>query len=139
MVAVMLTGSKAATALVIVVLVLSATSTGCVYRHNPPIPPSNQRLRIIAKSPERYTIRVLSHEYAASADGNVDFKWAASTGCSVYLFNQIPIHRLPPATKQKNISIMLGQSVVRQLSIEEIARLPKGGDGVPELGVRALR
>ena len=88
------------------------SSSGCAYRLHPAIPPSDHRLRIIADSPEQYTVHVLSYDYPVSLDGTADFKWGGFGGCSVYLFNTIPIRRVPTAAKEKSISVMLGPTVI---------------------------
>ena len=130
--------SKAAVIVIAAIAICSVvSSSGCVYRLQPAIPPSNHRLRIIADSPQRYSIHVLFYDYAVSQDGTVDFKWGGFRGCSVYLVNTIPIRRVPNAAKEKNISVMLGPSVIRKLSLDEIAALPKDRESVPQLDLRA--
>ena len=114
-------------------------STGCVYRLAPPMPPFQQRLRIIANAPERYTVRVQSSDYAVPADGRVVFNMGMThRACSVYLFDRIPIRRVPSPTKEKSISIMLGASPVQRLSIHDIATLPTDSDGVPQFDVATI-
>src|ERR1017187_1657155 len=110
-------------------------SSGCVYRLAPPAPPFQQRLRIIANAPERYTVRVQSNDYTVPADGLVVFKMGMAQGCSVYLFNRIPIRGTPSPTKEKSISIMIGASLVQRLSIRDISTLPTDSDGVPQFHV----
>jgi hypothetical protein len=40
---------------------------------------------------------------------------------------------LPTAAKERNISVMLGPTVIQKLSLDEIAALPKDRDRVPSL------
>jgi hypothetical protein len=56
-----------------------------------------------------------------------------SSGCSVYLFNQIPIRRAPDLSKTKLISIMTGGKTVEALSLRDLSKLPLDSAGYRQL------
>jgi hypothetical protein len=109
---------------------------GCAYRMAAPLLPSHQRLRILANSPERFSVRVQASDYRTEPDGHVSFDIATiHRGCSVYLFNFIPISRVPDPEKQKVISVMIGGEPIRRLSFGELSKLPVDGAGYHELPI----
>jgi hypothetical protein len=110
--------------------------SGCAYRMAAPFLRSQQRIRIVANSPERYTVHVQTSDYRAEADGRVSFDISmAHRGCSVYLFDRIPIRRMPGSTREKVISVMLNGRPVRRLSLLELSRLPVDGAGYHQLPI----
>ena len=68
-------------------LSLALLLTGCVHALHPYNSPSQQRLHVHAKSPERYVVRVAdSQDYPVAADGRVTFDIPRlPRGCAVYL------------------------------------------------------
>jgi hypothetical protein len=113
-----------------------AGATGCAYRLPPGTPPFQQRLRIIDNNPDLYVVRAQGNDYAVPKDGRIAFTVGLPRqGCSVYLFNVIPIRRPPSPTEEKIVSIMLGTSVVQRLSVQDLASLPSDVEGVPQLHI----
>src|SRR5690242_16648833 len=76
-------------------VVLSVGVAGCAYRLPAPMLPSVYRVRVVADSPDRYTVRlrvVDRHEYEVPPDGRLNIAVPAyRAGCSVYLFDKIRI------------------------------------------------
>ena len=69
--------------------------SGCAYRLPPPVPPSQDRVRIVATDPQQYVLRVETETTAViqvPADDRVTIgvPWHRKS-CSVYLFNQIKV------------------------------------------------
>ena len=118
--------------LIVGMLLLSA---GCAYRLQVAMVPFQQRLRIVAPAPQQYTVRVESKDYSVSEEGRVEVKVGMHRGCSVYLFNRIPIRRVPDPTKEKIISIMNGTAPIQTLSLQDISRLPHDSEGVPQIAI----
>jgi hypothetical protein len=54
-------------------------------------------------------------------------------GCSVYLFDRIPVKRVPDPAKEKIIYLMLAGTPVRRLSFSELSKLPADSEGHREL------
>ena len=122
-------------AIVAVAATLSSLS-GCAYRMAAPLLPSHQRLRIVANSPERFTVRVQSSDYHAEPDGQVSFDVAIRhRGCSVYLFDLIPISKVPDPEKEKVISVMISGTPIRRLSFGELSKLPVDSAGYHQLAI----
>jgi hypothetical protein len=120
----------------VAVLAAAISLSGCAYRMAAPFLRSQQRLRIVANSPERYTVHVQASDYRAEADGRVSFDISmAHRGCSVYLFDRISIRRAPDPAKGKMISVMLSGRPVRRLSLLELSRLPVDSAGYHQLPI----
>ena len=115
------------------------TSIGCAYRLQPAMPPFHQRLRILANNASQYTVRIQGADYSVPPDGRLKFTVGGMRGCSVYLFDRIPIRRVPSPTLAKVISIMSGTTQVQILSIHDIERLPRDSEGVPQLAISRVR
>ena len=95
---------------------MQAVSLHRVFRNGfmPLTRPTQQRIHILANSPEQYSVRVQASDHRVQADGRVSFDAPMmSFGCSVYLFNQIPIKRAPDLSKTKLISIVTGGTTVK--------------------------
>jgi hypothetical protein len=104
--------------------------SGCAYRMAAPLPPSRQRLHIIANTPERYTLHVQRSDYHVPADGRVVFDISMMhRGCSVYLFDRIPIRKVPDPTKERLISVLISGTPLRRLSMREFIKLPVDSEG----------
>ena len=99
--------------------------TGCAYRMAAPlVVQSKQRLRIVSDTPERFDVRVQSIDYRIPADGRLIFEIKmVHRGCSVYLFDRIPIRKVADPRKEKIVSIMLGGLSVKRLSFQELSKL----------------
>jgi hypothetical protein len=124
----------------ILIFGISLSIAGCAYRLQPPMPPFQQRLRIVAPAPQQYTVRVQSKDYSVPPEGRVDVKVGGlGRGCSVYLFDRIPIRRVPSPTKEKIISIMNGTAQIQAFSLHDLARLPHDSEDVPQIAIPVVR
>src|SRR5258708_3765594 len=103
---------------IIMTAAIATTLANCAYRLPPATLPSQHRLKIVARSPERYSVRVRDKEYSVGADGKVLIEFPATRrACSVYLFDRIPISRGPDPLKAKSISVLIAGNAVRTLSM----------------------
>ena len=101
-----------------------------MYRLMPPMLPTQQRLRILVNSPEQYSVRVQASDHRMGTDGRVSFDSPMMrAGCSVYLFDRIPISRAVDLSKAKLISIMTGGTTVETLSLRDLSKLPADNAG----------
>ena len=81
-----------------------------------------------------------STDYSVLPDGRVEVKVGGMPrGCSVYLFDRIPIRRVPSPAKAKVIWIIKGTAPVQSLSIHDLASLPRDGEGVSEVSISPIR
>jgi hypothetical protein len=119
--------------------------TGCAYRLMAPVLPSQQRLHIVASSPERYSVRVQDSfrarvsEYHVPADGRVRFDIPIMPrGCDVLVFG-IPISRAADPAKARLISIVAGQTTVEMLSMRDLDKLPVDAAGDQQLELAAKK
>ena len=100
-----------------------------------PVRPTQQRLQIVANSPERYSVRVQASEYHVQADGHVSFDIPMmQRGCDVLVFG-IPISRAADSTKTKLISVVARGTTVEMLSLRDLSKLPVDGAGYHQLTV----
>ena len=109
--------------------------TGCVYRMAAPlVVQSQQRLRIVGDAPERYDVHVQSFDYHVPTDGRLllEFKMV-HRGCSVYLFDRIPVRRVADPAKEKVVSITLGAVSLRRLSFRDLSKLQTDSEGYHQL------
>jgi hypothetical protein len=117
-----------------------AVLSGCAYRLPVLNIPSEQRLMIVAKSPERYVVRVNasdSEEFPVGSDGRVtiDVPRLPRT-CSVYLFDRIRISRGVEPSRTKAIELLDNDNIAAKLSLGEIAKLPMDASGYHILELR---
>jgi hypothetical protein len=78
---------------------------GCAYRLAPPSPPSLHKLKLVTPSPANYAFRVQDKDYQVGADGKVAIQFQTHHGCSVYLFDRIPVSRRRDPLKTKSIFV----------------------------------
>ncbi len=100
------------------------TLAGCVYRLHVPFQPAQQRLKLLVRSPEQYSVRVWDKEFPVGADGNVLIEFPSIHGCSVYLFDRIPISQPADPIKSKSIKVTTAGRTVKHLSGIELSKLP---------------
>jgi len=110
---------------------------GCAYRMAAPlVTRSQQRLRIVADAPERYEVRVQSSDYHVPSDGRLMFKiQMVHRGCSVYLFDLIPLRKVADPAKEKIVSITLRGVPLRELSSRDLDKLQLDSEGYRQLFV----
>ena len=112
---------------------LAALASGCAVACGPSRSPPPQKVKVDARSPSEYRVRVV--DYGDSFDtlvpttGQVDFDVpVASRHCTQY-FLGIRVHSPTPIEKRRVIQIVKGDRVVRKLSASDIAKLPLDLDG----------
>jgi hypothetical protein len=105
----------------------------CAYRLPPPSPPGHYRLRLVAKSPERYVLRtptMNTKEYQVPADGRVTLDVPGSRrGCGVYLFNWIRVSSGYDPFGARTVDLSTASRPRRKLSFNELFRLPQDAEG----------
>jgi len=110
-----------------------AVSSGCAYRLPVSNVPSEQRLRIVARSPERYIARVKASdtaEFPVASDGRVTIDVPRlPRACSVYLFDRIRISGGVKPLTTKAILLLESGNLTTSLSLAEIAKLPSDASG----------
>jgi hypothetical protein len=110
-----------------------ALLSGCAYRLPVLNVPSQERLMIIAKSPERYVVRIkasVSADFPVASDGRVTIHVPPlPRACSIYLFDLIKISEGIEPSKTKSIQLIDGADIVAKLSLTEIAKLPPDVSG----------
>jgi hypothetical protein len=107
--------------------------SGCAYRLPAYNVPSQQRLMIVASSPERYVVRIQAYnitEFPVASDGRVTIDIPTlPRGCGVYLFDRIRISGGAQPLTTRAIHLVDHGSFAAKLSLAEIAKLPVGADG----------
>jgi hypothetical protein len=110
-----------------------AVSSGCAYRLPVSNVPSKQRLMIVAKSPERYMVRVDASgtgEFPVASDGRVTIDVPRlPRACSVYLFDRIKISGGVKPLTSKSIHLLDRGNLAAKLSLADIAKLPSDASG----------
>lgn len=107
--------------------------SGCAYRLPVPNVPSQQRLIIVAGSPERYVVRVRAsdtREFPVAADGRVTIDVPRlPRACSVYLFDRIRISGGVKPLTAKSVRLLDSGKIAAKLSLAGIAKLPSDASG----------
>lgn len=88
-----------------------------------------------SESPEKIIIRSGRREYAASPGVVVEVAPQSWRGCSVMLFDVIPVRRTPPPYKSKTILIVRGGKTIRRMSPKDLDKLPLDASGAHVLSV----
>ena len=97
---------------------------------------SKQRLRIVSGTPERFDVRVQSIDYRLPSDGRLIFKIKmVHRGCSVYLFDRIPIRKVADPRKEKIVTITFGGVSIKKPSFQELSKLQMDSDGYHQLAL----
>ena len=100
--------------------------TGCAYRMAAPlVVQSKQRLRIVSDTPERFDVRVQSIDYHIPADGRLMFEIKmVHRGCSVYLFDRIPIRKVADPRKRENRVHHVGRTFGQEALVSRAVQAP---------------
>lgn len=114
--------------------------SGCAYRLPPSVPPSQDRVRIVATNPEEFVLRIETEttaEIPVPADGGVTFSvpWYRRS-CGVYLFNQIRVGGYGDPLQQWHVLVIHKGKVVRRLSLRQVQNLDADQAGYRVLNVR---
>lgn len=100
---------------------------GCAYRLPPAVPPSQERVRLIAASPNEYLLRVnteTSVDLPVPADGRVTYgvPWHRES-CKVYLFDEIRVGGGSDPLRIWELAVIRNSTVVRKLSLRQVENL----------------
>jgi hypothetical protein len=105
-----------------------ASLSGCAYRLPVSNFPSQQHLMIVARSPNRYVVRVKASdtaEFPVSSNGRVTIDVPRlPRACSVYLFDRIRISGGVKPLTTKSVQLLDSGNIAARLSLTEIAQLP---------------
>lgn len=108
-------------AVTVSLLVAVLTQAGCAYRLYMPTPPSHRLVRILANSPEQYSVQVNTgtvKQYDVPPDGRIAIDIPSyRPPCGVYLFNAIRVGGDGDPLKSWNVSITLNGKTVRKQSL----------------------
>ena len=114
--------------------------SGCAYRLPVSNIPSQQHLRIVARSPERYAVRVKASdttEFPVSTDGRVTIDVPRlPRACSVYLFDRIRVSSGVKPLTAKSVQLLDAGNIAAKLSLAEIAKLPSDASGYRILKIK---
>ena len=114
-------------------VVIAALLIGCAYRLPAVNVPSEQKLRLVAKSPQHYVIRLDAYkvsEHAVAPDGRVTVPVPMlPRACGVYLFDHIKINGGTVPSKTRAFQVVAAGKVKRKLSLDEISKLPIDPEG----------
>jgi len=114
-------------------VVIGMLLTSCAYRLPASNFPSEQRLRLIAQSPQQYVIRVDAYqvsEHVVACDGRVTVPVPRlPRACGVYLFDHIKISGGTVPSKTRAIQVVAAGKVKRKLSLDEVSQLPLDPEG----------
>ena len=116
--------------MVVVGGVLSFACEGCTYRLYAYHPPSQERVKIIGRSPNLYAVHVDTVDkkaYQVPADGKILLSIPTyRPTCGVYLFNQIKIGGTHDPLGTWAVTVTSGGKTTRKLSIGQVKKLKKG-------------
>jgi len=102
--------------------------TGCVYRFYGPIPPSQELVQIVDKTPEQYVLQVddgsVKRQYEVPRDGRVKIAIRSYRfPCGVYLLGTVKVGGYADPLKAWSISITRNGATVRKLSVRAVLKL----------------
>jgi len=133
-------GRDMAGALVLVSMLMSA---GCAYRLPVFRPPFQQQIKVVARNPENYVLRlgiIEPHDYHVPGDGRVTLDIPSyRAACSGYLIDKILVRPGADPFSKKRIDVVVGGKITRQLSLKDISRLPTDSEGYHLLRVRTVQ
>jgi len=105
---------------------------GCSYAYPTPSPPSQERLRIVAASPERYTLRLnfgRSQDLPVPPDGKLTVPIPAfSRGCTVHFLGIKTSNGYDPL-KEWTLTVNAAGKAISSLTLRQVARLPTDANG----------
>jgi hypothetical protein len=120
-------------------IALAINLTSCAYRLLAPILPSQPQLRLLALSPNLYTIRLDTGQisnYKVPPDGRLKLDIPSfRQGCNVYLFDRIRVGKAPDPLKAWTIDVLSGGKTLRRLSVRAMYNLALDADGYRLLSV----
>ncbi len=138
--------------LVLALAVFTLSSTACTLRLYPPVPPSEERVKVVAKNPDRYVFHIeervsavakserneahgihVTHvaNYEIPKNGLVSIRVPSYRPyCGIYLFNLIKVGGGgDDALKFWEVSVQSEMRPVRLLSLKQVRNLPTDSAG----------
>jgi len=126
-------------ACLIAVFSLVLDFAGCSYALPAFTPPSAERVRVLARSPELLVGHVDADrliEYPVPADGRVVLGIPGyGRGCSVYLFNAVKVNDGADPLRGWTLTVRFGGRAIRKLSLRQVSHLPTDSEGFRQLNV----
>jgi hypothetical protein len=120
-------------AITILLLGLVLTLTGCAYRLPAFAPPSQELVRIVASTPEKYTVQVNTgtvNNYDVPHDGRIKVGIPPyRPSCGVYLFNAVKVGGYGDPLKNWTVSVNRNGKTLRKLSLQATKKLPTDDAG----------
>jgi hypothetical protein len=117
---------------------LVAGSVGCSFALPVPSPPTQERVRVLAASPERYTLRLnssRSQDFPVSPDGKVTLDVPPfRRGCTVHFLGIKTSDGYDPL-KKWTVTVNAAGKTVRSISLSQVAKLPTDAEGFRMLKV----
>jgi hypothetical protein len=107
-------------------------SVGCSYALSYPSPPSQERVRVLAASPERYVLRLTSsrsQDFPVPPDGKVTLDVPSFLrGCTVHFLGIKTSDGYDPLKKWTLTANAAGKNMV-SLTLSQVSKLPTDADG----------
>lgn len=104
------------------------TLAGCAYRLPVATPPSHRLIRIVADSPEQYSVQVNTgsvKQYDVPPDGRIKIEIPSyRPTCGVYLFDAIKVGGYSDPLKSWTVSITRNGKTVRKQSLRGTQKSP---------------
>jgi len=115
--------------------------SSCEYRLYGFIPPSQELIQIVAKTPGPYVVQLqtgnLTRKYEVPLDGRVTVVVPTyRLPCGVYLLNAVKVGGYGDPLKGWNVSVTRDGSTVRELSVRAVLKLPVDRDGYRTLRLK---
>jgi hypothetical protein len=112
---------------------LVLTLASCAYRLPIFAPPSQELIRIVANTPEQYTVQVNTErmdDYDVPHDGRIKVGIPAHRpSCGVYLFNAVKVGGYSDPLKTWGVLISRNGKTVRKLSFRAVQKLATDAAG----------
>jgi len=129
----MFVGAQYKLVCVVVALGMALASMGCSYALPVATPPSAERVRVLAKSPQLLVIHVdVGHvvDYPVPTDGRLTLGVPAyRRGCSVYLLNEVRVSDGTDPLKAWTVTVSSNGKSLRALSLRQLSHLATDSEG----------
>lgn len=119
-------------ACLVLVLWLALALDGCAFVLMRRTLPSQQRLKIVGASMDKYSVRLSfpnAKEYQFDGEGRVTIDLPSEYGGCRPMFGPIPLNRAFNPVTVKRFEVVYRGRIVRKLSLEEITKLPTDHNG----------
>ena len=113
-------------------LAVAVLTPGCVTARKV-TSATDERLYLQTTSPQQYRVRVLTpsvtNDFAVAESGRTTIHVPAmGPGCSSHLFGLVQVYDESPFA-WRVVQVMRGETVLREFSLKQLARLPQDADG----------